>query len=60
MDRADLNAHVRILPTVPETEAPVGSCYLGIARGRLFRPEAFEERVRNLPNAIEPRWSSAG
>lgn len=55
MDRADLNAHVRILATVPETDAPVVSCYLGIARGRLSRPEAFEERVRSLQSALSGR-----
>lgn len=55
MDRADLDAHVRALATLPETDAPMVSCYLGIARGRLSRPEAFEERLRNLQSALSRR-----
>ena len=55
MDRADLNAHVRALATLPETEVPVVSCYLGITRGRLSKPAAFEARVRNLRSASSGR-----
>ena len=55
MDRADLNAHVRALATLPESDAPIVSCYLGITGGRLSRPEAFEERVRNLRSALSGR-----
>ncbi len=55
MDRADLDAHVRALATLPETDAQMVSCYFGIARGRLSRPGAFEERVRNLRSALSGR-----
>ena len=49
MDRADLNAHVRALATLPAIEVPMASCYWGITRGRLARPEAFEGHVRPRP-----------
>ena len=55
MDRTDLNAHVRALAALPETDVPMVSCYLGITRGRLSRPEAFEERVRKLRSALSGR-----
>jgi len=55
VDRADLKAHVRTLATLRETDAPVVSCYLAVARGRLARPFAIEERVRNLRNTLSGR-----
>lgn len=55
MDRIDLNAHVRALATVPKSDAPMVSCYLGLTRGRLSRPEAFEERIRSLRSASSGR-----
>jgi len=55
MDRADLNAHVRALAILPDTDVPMVSCYLGITRGRLSRPAAFEERVRDLLSALSGR-----
>jgi len=55
VDRADLNAHIRALATLPETDVLMVSCYLGITRGRLSRPEAFEERVRDLRSALSGR-----
>lgn len=55
MDRSDLNVHVEFLASLPETDAPMVSCYLGIDRGRLSRPEAFEERVRSLQSALSGR-----
>jgi len=55
VDRADLRAHVRTLATLRETDTPVASCYLGVARGRPARPFAFEERVRNLRDTLSGR-----
>jgi hypothetical protein len=55
MDRADLNAHIRTLATLRETDAPVVSCYLGVARSRPARLSAFEERVRSLKKTMRSR-----
>ena len=60
MDRADLDANVRALVTLPETNAPMVSCYLGITRGRPSRPEALEERVRNLQSVSSGRERKNG
>jgi hypothetical protein len=55
MDRGDLKAHIRTLATLPETDAPVVSCFLGVARGRPVRLFAFEERVRNFRDTMNRR-----
>jgi len=55
VDRVDLKAHVRTLATLREADTPVVSCYLGVARGQLARPLAFEKRVRNLRNTLSGR-----
>ena len=44
----NLQKHIWVLATLPETDAPVVSCYLSLEQGRIKSSHAFEERIRSL------------
>lgn len=48
MKLALLQQHIRELATLPETDAPVISCYLTLSKGRLKDRNAFDDQVRSL------------
>jgi hypothetical protein len=66
MELKNLKWHIWTLATLPETNAPVVSCYLALEKGRIKKSNAFEElswslrRVttkqekQNLEDALEP------
>ena len=51
MELKDLRKHIRTLAALPETGAPVISCYLALERGAPKDRNAIDERVRSLRNA---------
>ena len=48
MELKNLQKHVRTLATLPETDAPVISCYLTLHNGRIKDSNAFDGQVRLL------------
>lgn len=52
MERINLPKHVRTLATLPVTDAPVISCYQGVAAGRLTDRSAFDDRVQSLRRGL--------
>ncbi len=52
MEIEKLQIHISILATLPETNAPVISCYLTLEKGRLKDPNAFDERIRSLGKSL--------
>ena len=48
MELESLQQHIRTLATLPETDAPVISCYLELNKGRLKDRNAFDQQVRSL------------
>ena len=52
MEIEKLQIHISILATLPETNAPVISCYLTLEKGRLKDPNAFDERIRFLGKSL--------
>ena len=48
MELKNLQKHVRTLATLPETDAPVISCYLTLHNGRVKDRNAFDGQVRPL------------
>ena len=52
MDQDKLELHVRNLIDLPETEAPVLSCYVRIAAGEVAEWPALEERIRTLRRSL--------
>ena len=51
MRLASLQERIRELATLPETDAPVISCYVAIAKGRIEDRKTFECQFRSIPNA---------
>ena len=66
MELKNLKWHIWTLAALPETNAPVVSCYLALEKGRVKKSNAFEEHSwslrrgttkqerRNLEDALEP------
>ena len=52
MELKNLQQHVRTLATLPETPAPIISCYLTIHDGRIKDPSAFDTQVRPLIGSL--------
>ena len=52
MELKDLRKHIRTLAALPETGAPVISCYLALERGAPKDRNAIDERVRSLRDAL--------
>jgi protein required for attachment to host cells len=51
MKLASLQEQIRELATLPETDAPVISCYVAIAKGRVKDRKTFEHQLRSIHNA---------
>lgn len=52
MDLKELQKHIRILATLPETGAPVISCYLNLETSESGYRHALDERVRLLRKSL--------
>jgi peptide subunit release factor 1 (eRF1) len=52
MELKTLKEHIRTLASLPETEAPVISCYLLLENGRMKERNAFEERFRDIKSIL--------
>jgi len=52
MELKHLQRHIRTLATLPETEAPVVSCYLALDQGRVRNSNAFDGQVRPLQGGL--------
>lgn len=55
MELKNLKWHVRTLATLPETDAPVVSCYLALENGRIKKSNAYEEHVRPIKRGLLPQ-----
>jgi protein required for attachment to host cells len=47
-----LEKHVRALATLPETDAPVVSCYVELEKGRLKNPQVFRRGLGDLKKSL--------
>lgn len=58
MEPKEFQRHVLTLATLPQTDAPVISCYLNLEQARSSYRRALDERVRVLRRTLdgEPRW----
>jgi hypothetical protein len=52
MELKSLKEHIRSLAILPETDAPVISCYLSIENGRIKNRNGFNEQVRAITSAL--------
>ena len=52
MELKDLKKHVRTLATLPETDAPVISCYLFLEKGCVKDRNVFAERIRDIKSIL--------
>ena len=52
MELKNLQRHIRTLATLPETDAPVVSCYLALDKGRVQNRNAFDEQIRPLIGSL--------
>ena len=52
MELKNLQKHVRTLATLPETDAPVISCYLTVHDGRIKHRNAFDGHVSPLTRGL--------
>ena len=52
MELKNLKKHVRTLATLPETDAPIISCYLFLEGGHIKEPNVFEERIRDIKSIL--------
>ena len=52
MELKNLAKHIRALATLPETSAPVISCYAALGAGRLEDPGVYEQQVRSLKDSL--------
>lgn len=48
MELTELKKHIRTLATLPETDAPVISCYLALLKRNIKNRNTFEELVRTV------------
>ena len=48
MELKELQGHIRTLASLPETRAPVVSCYLRVGGGRLKHRRVFTKRIEEL------------
>lgn len=48
MELKNLQKHIRTLAILPETNAPVVSCYMTLKKGRIDDRIAFEKQIRSL------------
>ena len=55
MQLAELQRHVRTLASIPETEAPVISCYVNVGLARDDYKSILDQRIAALRNALSPR-----
>ena len=53
MELALLQQRIRELATLPETDAPVISCYVEIAKGRVKDRKVFEHQLRSIQDGWE-------
>ena len=53
MDRNKLELHVGSLIRLPETDAPVLSCYVPVKDGKLANRRALDERIREIGQSLE-------
>jgi hypothetical protein len=53
MELASLQQRIRELATLPETDAPVISCYVAIAKGRVKDRNVFEHQHRSIQHGWE-------
>jgi len=52
MELKNLQKHIRTLAILPETKAPVVSCYMTLKKGRIDDRIAFEEQIRSLKESV--------
>jgi len=52
LELKSLQRHIKALVSLPETEAPVVSCYLPLSQGKLQDRDKFEELVRSLRRGV--------
>ena len=54
MELAELQRHVRTLACIPETDAPVISCYVSLKPGRRAYGALLDQRIAVLRDALSP------
>jgi len=51
MELKNLQKHIRTLAILPETNAPVVSCYMTLKKGRIDDRIAFEEQIHDTSDS---------
>ena len=52
MEPGLLQQHIRELATLPESDAPVISCYLALSKGSLKDRNSFDHQLRRLERGL--------